>query len=214
MMLQWLEAILLLIVGFYPAIVIIELTYVQLLYALLFILYLPVGQFTTAPFFKLTGIYTYYSPMLLGYMANKAQIDLHSGGSFDYLWVMRKFRTRVESRNALLCYHLEGLLQIIYQIEGGLIPKTVILSGTSYFFNERTLARLGFRYEAPSIFYRINLLANFIDLTWMYSLSQGRFGIPTLWKAKKATITGGALVDQKAVLTELYQRMTSRTKMN
>lgn len=104
------------------------------------------------PLFKLTGIYTYYSPMLLGYMANKAQIDLHSGGSFDYLWVMRKFRTRVESRNALLCYHLEGLLQIIYQIEGGLIPKTVILSGTSYFFNERTLARLGFRYEAPSIF--------------------------------------------------------------
>jgi hypothetical protein len=77
--LQWIQAILLLIIGFLPAMAIIEVAYSQPLIYLLFIIYIPVGQFSSTPFFKLIGIYRYYSPMLLGYMANDRQIDLHSG---------------------------------------------------------------------------------------------------------------------------------------
>ena len=132
--LQWIEAILLLIVGFYPAIVIIELGSIQPLFYLLFFLYLPIGQFSTTPIFKLSGIYRYYSPMLLGYMSNKSQIDLHNGSSFDYLFVMRNFKMGNEIRNRILCYHLEGLMNIIKEVENGSIPKTVSIIGTSYFF--------------------------------------------------------------------------------
>lgn len=57
----------------------------------------------------MTGGYTYYSPMLLGYMTNNQQIDLHSGTSFDYLFVMRTYCPGIELRNRLLMYHLEGL---------------------------------------------------------------------------------------------------------
>jgi hypothetical protein len=77
--LQWIESILLLIIGFLPAMAIIELAYSHPFIYLLFIIYIPVGQFSSTPFFKLIGIYRYYSPMLLGYMANDRQIDLHSG---------------------------------------------------------------------------------------------------------------------------------------
>ncbi|MBK7697160.1 MAG: hypothetical protein IPI30_23525 [Saprospiraceae bacterium] len=78
-------AILLLTIGFLPALVIIEKGNSQPLFYLLFLIYIPIGQFASTPFFTLVGIYKYYSPMLLGYMANDNQIDLHSGGSFDYL---------------------------------------------------------------------------------------------------------------------------------
>jgi hypothetical protein len=210
--LQWIEAILLLIVGFYPAIVIIEVGYIQPLFYLLFFLYLPIGQFITTPIFKLSGIYRYYSPMLLGYMSNKNQIDLHNGSSFDYLFVMRNFKMGNEIRNRILCYHLEGLMNIIKEVENGSIPKTISIIGTSYFFNTRTLNKFGFELKQPSLFYRINLLANFIDLTWMYSVSQGKFSIPKVWSANKASIEGGKLIESKEIIVDLHNKLTTKIK--
>jgi hypothetical protein len=148
--------------------------------------------------------------MLLGYMANDKQIDLHSGGSFDYLFEMRKFSPGMEMRNKLLMFHLEGLLNIIQSIENKNIPESVNIIGTSYFFNERTLNKLGFELETPSLFYRINLFLNFIDLIWMYSLSKGKFSIPRLWNAKKASISGSRLLASKAQLTQRYNKMNAR----
>ncbi|MBK9642818.1 MAG: hypothetical protein IPO72_16460 [Saprospiraceae bacterium] len=156
-------------------------------------IYIPIGQFASTPFFTLVGIYKYYSPMLLGYMANDNQIDLHSGGSFDYLFVMRKFKSGIEFKNSLLIYHLEGLLNIIY------------------FFNNRTLNKMGFEIMNPSLIYRVNLFVNFIDLFWMYSLSQGKLSIPKVWYAKKASISGAKLVESKKVIEVLYDKMKSKT---
>jgi hypothetical protein len=209
--LQWIEAVLLLLIGFLPALFIIEIGYTQPLYYLLFILYVPIGQFASAPLFTLAGTYTYYSPMLLGYNANAKQIDLHSGGSFDYLFVMRQYKAGVETRNALLIYYLEGLLHIISLIENKSVPDTVNIVGTSYFFNQRTLQRMGFEVQTPSLFCRLNLLINFIDLTWLYSVSKGRFAIPKLWKVKKASVSGLKLLASKQALEELYAKMKAKT---
>ncbi len=106
--LQWIEAILLLLFGFLPAFLIFEKGYSQPIFYLLFITYIPFGQFAFTPLFTLIGVYKYYSPMLLGYMANDRQIDLHSGGSFDWLFVMRRYKSDIGLRNRLLMYHLGG----------------------------------------------------------------------------------------------------------
>jgi hypothetical protein len=108
-------------------------------------------------------------------------------------------------------YHLEGLINIIKLIENNSIPNTVNILGTSYFFSERTLNKFGFELKNPSLFYRLNLLINFIDLTWMYSLSQGKFSIPKLWNAKKASITGTKLIENKMQLQELYDKIKTKT---
>ena len=208
---QWIQAILLLFVGFLPALSIIEKGHAQPLFYLLFILYIPIGQFAFTPFFRLTGVYQYYSPMLLGYMANDRKIDLHSGGSFDYLFVMRKYKAGMEIRNRLLMYHVEGLIKIILLIENKSLPETVHIVGTSYFFKERTLHKLGFEIETPSLFYRLNLFINFIDLIWMYSLSQGKLSMPKLWNVKKASISGAKLMESRKVLEDLYDNMKRRT---
>ena len=210
-LLQWIEAILLLLVGFVGGVYIIEKGYSQPTFYLLFLIYIPISQFAFTPLFRLVGIYRYYSPMLIGYMANDSQIDLHSGGSFDYLFVMSQFKRGLEMRKRLLMYHLEGLMYLIRQIENKSIPETVSVVGTSYFFNDRTLHKMGFEILKPSFFYRLNLFANFIDLTWMYSFSQGKFSIPKLWNAKKASITGLKLVESKKQIEQLYEYMRTKS---
>jgi len=206
---QWIISLAFLLLGLFLAIFIIEQGSENPLIYAAFILYVPISQFLYTPLFKLTGGYTYYSPMLLGYMVNEQQIDLHSGTSFDYLFVFRNQRAGVSLRNKLLMYHCEGLLNIISQIENKRIPESVQIVGTSYFFNERTLQKLGFQIEKASLFYRANLFINFIDLFWMYSLSRGKLSFPALWDAKKAAIKGDKLVAQKKHLEMLYAILKS-----
>ena len=208
---QWVEAILLLLTGLLPALFIIEKGHSQPLFYLLFLIYVPIVQFAATPFFTLVAIYKYYSPMLLGYMANDNQIDLHSGGSFDYLFVMRKYKSGIEMRNRLLIFQLEGLIYIIKQIENKSISEKVNIVGTSYFFNNRTLHKMGFEVENPSLFYRLNLIANFIDLFWMYSLSQGKLSIPKIWNAKNAKISAAKLIERKKMIEELYGKLKRKT---
>lgn len=205
--LVWIESIFLLLVGLILALIIIEKGYSQPFFYLAFIIYVPVSQFLFTPIYKLTGGYTYYSPMLLGYMVNDKQIDLHSGTSFDHLFVLRKSKSGTQLRNRIMMYHLEGLLKLIYLIENKHIPASVNIIGTSYFFSERTLSNLGFQTEKATLFYRVNLFINFIDLFWMYSLSKGKLAIPSVWNAKKAKITGDTLVVQKTNFEGLYQKL-------
>ena len=208
--LVWIESIFLLLIGIVLGILIIVKGNDNAIYYLGFFLYVPVSQFLFTPIYTLTGGYTYYSPMLLGYMANDTQIDLHSGTSFDHLFVLRKYPSGTPLRNRILLYHLEGLLHLIHLIEEKRIPESVNIVGTSYFFNDRTLLKLGFQIEKASLFYRINLLINGIDLFWMYSLSQGKLAIPTLWNAKKASIQGNQLVQSKSKLHALYQHLQAK----
>jgi hypothetical protein len=210
--LQWIEAILLLLIGLLPALSIIEKGYTHPIFYLLFIIYVPIAQFAFTPLFRLIGVYKYYSPMLLGYMANDHQIDLHSGGSFDYLFVMRKSRAGMEVRTKLLSHQLEGLLKIIELIENKSIPETVHIVGTSYFFNKRTLTKMGFEIVNPSLIYRLNLFINFLDLIWMYSLSQRKLSIPKLWNAKKASISGAKLIESKKLVEDLFDKIKRRTE--
>jgi hypothetical protein len=204
---QWTWSILFLLVGLFLAIFIIEKGYANPFLYAAFIVYVPISQFLYTPLFKLTGGYTYYSPMLLGYMVNAQQIDLHSGTGFDHLFVLRNVKPGIELRNRLLAYHVEGLLNLISLIEKKQTPASVTIVGTSYFFSDRTLAKLGFKIEKASLFYRANLFINFIDLVWMYSLARGTFSIPKVWDAKKASIQGAMLVAQKQQLEALYARL-------
>ena len=213
-LLVWIESILLLLLGIGLGISIIVKGNVHAIYYLAFLVYVPISQFLFTPIYPLTGGYTYYSPMLLGYMANDKQIDLHSGTSFDHLFVLKRYKPGIELRNRVLSFHLEGLLQLIQLIEEQRLPETVNIIGTSYFFNDRTLTKLGFQIAKPTLFYRINLFINFIDLFWMYSLSQGKWAIPNLWNAKKASIQGNQLVLQKTKLEGLYKKLHSQQKPN
>ena len=201
---QWIEAILLAILGFYPALLISEVGFDEPILYGFFLLYIPLGQFCVTPLLTLAGIYRYYSPMLLGYIPSTARIELHSGSSFDYLLTMLGTKPGNVLRNKLLGFYLEGLLALVNQVERGELPDSVQIEGNSYFFNTRTAQKMGFTLSSPSWFHRLNIVANFIDITWMYSLAKGRFAVPDLLNPKKVTITGRQLVAHKTALVTLY----------
>ena len=202
---QWFYAILLISIG-----VLVELAWlaymalggwwtIVLLWPIISIL-----QFTSTPIFRLTGTYKYYSPMLLVFNPNEEVYDLHNGTTFDYWYVMKWKDRGIKAKHQILAYYMEGFLKIIEEIEEGILPETVKIVGTSYFFSEATAKRLGFEITKPSSFYVLNIYANYLDLVGLYSYSEGRFALPSIKDIKKVEITGADFVKNKAYYQKLY----------
>jgi hypothetical protein len=160
-------------------------------------------QFFAAPIAKLVGVHTYLSPMLFVSNASDKKFEIHNGTPFDYLMVMTNIRPGVRFRNQMLSYFLDGLLGIVDKIEANELSESVIIQGNSYFFNVRTARKLGFELSETSVAVRINLLINYFDLTWMYSLSRGRLSFPKIKDVQTGEITGACLVMNKEKLTRL-----------
>lgn len=176
------------------------------------LLFVPVFFFGTTPLLRLLRVYTYYSPLLLVFGANKSHYDLHNGTNFDYLIHMKWADRGMRANRKILAYYFEGLLNIIKELETGVLPMSLTISGTSYFFSDRTAERLGFRLEKPSLFYRLNLIFAFVELFWMYSYAHGQWRIPNVFAIKKVVISGDELVKQKDRIAAMHHYLCERLK--
>jgi len=200
---QWILALLMLLVLFSIFMLWIRLLADHLILLPLIILAPTLVQFFAAPIAKLVGVHTYLSPMLFVSNASDKKYEIHNGTPFDYLMVMTNIRPGVRFRNQMLSYFLDGLLGIVDKIEANELSESVIIQGNSYFFNARTARKLGFELSETSVAVRINLLINYFDLTWMYSLSRGRLSFPKIKDVQTGEITGACLVMNKEKLTRL-----------
>jgi len=163
----------------------------------------PMWQFLTTPLFRLIGLYKYLSPMLMVFNPSDKKYDLHNGTSFDYLFVMRKYKPGKELRGKILNDYLNGLLRIIEDIENKSLSENVLVRGSSYFFSDKTTTRLGFKLSKTNILEKLNIAANYLDLIWMYSLAQGKLVFPNLMNIKTAAISGTDLMAHKVKLETL-----------
>lgn len=186
------------------------------LWSFTLLLFVPFMQIMVTPLFKLIKLYEYLSPMLLVYAPTEKEYDLHNGTGFDYLMVMRKEKPGTAVQHKLLAYYMQGFLEIIQRVESGVLPETIKIKGSSYFFSTQTALRLGFRLGATRFAVKANLYFNFFDLLIWYSISKGKITLPNLRNIKTAEITGRELLVNKKqferYLTYLNRRNSLKTE--
>jgi hypothetical protein len=207
---QWIvTAIILLILGFLVNFW-IKLTGVFLLAILLIFIITPIMQFLIAPLMKLTGVYQYLSPMLLVYSPSEKKYDLHNGTSFDYLFLYQNTNSGLTWQNRMRGYYMTGLLVIIDKVEIGELPDTVEVRGSSYFLSEQTTKRLGFQSKSTGAAEKLNILINYLDLVWMYSLSKRKLSFPKLKNIKTVSTTRAMLLKNKEQFLKIKHFLEGR----
>lgn len=172
----------------------------------------PLIQFLITPLFTSVNFYHYYSPMVVSFGNNKRLIDLHNGTSFDYLMEMSQVNPGIQWKSKMLYYYLEALLTIILQIENDSLPSNIVIRGSSYFLRQRSAEKLGFKVNNASILEKLNIILNYIDLIWMYSLTNGKLTFPNLSTISTVRTTGANLMEKKQTIIELKNRLESNIK--
>ncbi len=171
---------------------------------------ITIWQLSVTPFCRATGIYRYHSPMFKATFRTSRTYEVHGGTSWDWL-VLFRFRDRgAPAARRVMIWYLEGLIDLASRIESGEIPRSVEITGTSYFFRAETARRLGFRIRPAGFRLRFNLLLNALDLWLAYSFTRGRFALPGLLDAKQAVIRGDELVRRKGQISRLRKTLDRR----
>ena len=159
------------------------------------------------PFFRLIGYYKYLNPYVLSTIQNDQHYDLHNIFTFDYLVNFKWAHRGKYAQRTLLAHYFKALLTIIERIEKEDLSPEVNIVGHSYFFSNRTAERLGFIISDASFFWKFNSAVQFIELSYLYSFSQGKWAIPKFWEVKRAEIKGSDLVPKKELLEQLVDKI-------
>ena len=200
---QWIVAILLMIIGFGSMMPLIMKPYGLLLLPLL----APFLNLVSVPFFRLIGYFKYLTPLVISTVQTEEQYDLHNVFTFDYLVNFKWADRGKKVQKMLLQHYFKALLVIIERIESGHLPPEVNIVGHSYFFSDRTAKKLGFTISKASSFWVINSALQFIELSYLYSFSQGKWAMPKFWKVRRAEISGTDLLTKKEFLKGLVNRL-------
>lgn len=205
---QWIIAIVLMLGGFAMMYPILTLPYGLLLLPII----APILNFISVPFFRLIGYFKYLNPYVLSTIQNDKNYDLHNIFTFDYFVNFKWSDRGIKSQKILLGNYFKALLTIIERIERGELSPEVKIVGHSYFFSDRTANKLGFTVSKGPLFWVINSSLQFIELSYLYSFSQGKLAIPKFWKVKRAEIVGSELVKKKVLLENLAKKLLPKDK--
>ncbi|HYG34505.1 MAG TPA: hypothetical protein VEC99_06965 [Clostridia bacterium] len=171
-------------------------------------LWMLLSSLLVAPLMRLLGMLKYYSPLFV-VTGSQSRVYLHGATLYDYALHLRWRERGVEARLKTLIWYVEGLLGLIRDIQSGAVPATAKITGTSYFFSPHRAQWFGFRVEESWQFALGGILTYPTQLL-TYSFAKGRLAFPNVFRAKRASITGARLLEQKTKLEALLERLKDR----
>ncbi len=168
---------------------------------------LSLFQFCVTPLLTNAGLYRYHSEMLKATLRNERTWEIHGGTSWDYVRLFRLSESGAVATRRLLRFYLEGLLDIARLVESGVISPGTTITGTSYFFSEKSARRLGFRLEPAGPRLRAVLVLYYLDLVLLSSFARGRIAFPNVLKARRAAIRAADLAARRPEIEALIARL-------
>lgn len=159
------------------------------------------------PWLRWTGVFVYHSAMLRAFVPRGGVCDLHTGTVFDYLAHHGARGWGPVASKKILLSIIEGLVAISEEIRCGHLPPDTQVQLTSYFIRPETLERYGFRIGRPDAAYWFNSVLSIFNIGLMYCYAKGRLALPALHHARRAVITGPALVEAAPALRALACRL-------
>lgn len=159
------------------------------------------------PWLRWCGVFVYHSAMLRAFVPRGGVCDLHTGTIFDYLANFGARGSGAVASKKIMRSIIEGLVAIGEEIRAGQMPPDTRVQLTSYFVRPETLERYGFRTSRPDARYWFNSVLSIFNIYLMYCYSKGRLSIPPILQARKAVISGPALVAAVPNLRTLMRRL-------
>ena len=168
------------------------------------------APFLDVPLLKKSGKLTYHSALFLSEKPHKGIIKIHGGTLFDYVFVIDKKMSGSQRTNFIMQQFAEGLLHLIETYENTK-EENLIIRGTSYILNERTIKRMGFKVVETDSLQKIILIYNYVNLLITASLAKGKPASPKLSATKTFEARLDDLVKQKPLIRQLREKLKSVT---
>jgi hypothetical protein len=130
-------------------------------------------------------------------------LQLHLGTSFDFL------RAPDVSPRQSLRQLTEGLLGICSAVERGEIERSVVLVGTTYFFRDVTLRRLGLHATDPGPLQRFLAVVAWAELSLLHSIAKKAPRAVRLERLRQVRFTAAELLARRPQL-EGWRRVLTR----
>ena len=167
-------------------------------------LFMPFSSFVIAPLMRVRFLYKYYSTILLVQFPNKKVYDLHLVNNFD---LINFSRNKNNAKKMIFLEIVEGLLNICEEIEQDKLPKKLNIQAITFFMNNRTFKKLGFKKVRFSPQYAILFLFDYIGITISNYFVSKKFRFVNIIKTSKASMTGEDLIQNKKNLIEIKLKL-------
>ena len=167
-------------------------------------LFMPFSSFIIAPLMRIKQFCKYNSRVLVVLGPNKKVYDLHLASHFD---LINLFIHKNNSKRMLFVEIVEGLLKICKEIEEEQLPETLNIRAVTYFMNNRTLEKLGFKNMKISPLYAFIYMFDYIGIIISNYFITKKFSFVNIAKTIKATTSGKILLENKENLLELKAKL-------
>jgi hypothetical protein len=163
-------------------------------------------RWITTPLFKLMGVYAYYSPMMFTVPFGPRTLELHVGTSWDF------FQQNNLTEQQIIHHLARGLLGLLDAADNGLVPMTMKLRGTVYYFRTDTLRRFGFRSRRMNPVETLIFLLNWLELCILHSLMKRRIALVSLSSVRVVNATIEEISARRSEIRRLVDQLERKIK--
>lgn len=176
-------------------------------YAIGLFLFMPFSSFVIAPLMRVGFLFKYYSTILLVQFPNNKVYDLHLVNNFD---LINFSRNKNNAKKMIFSGIVEGLLNICEEIEEEKLPRNLKIQAITFFMNDRTFKKLGFKEVRFSPQYAVLYFFDYIGILISNYFISKKFRFVNIIKTSKASMTGENLIQNKKNLVEIKSRLDKK----